>query len=532
MLGPKDYEALLASIKSQSNAGINLWVAVPAMDWQHIMALGFERVEAWLDYSDPLIRAAVAAAVDAGFPLVGKPEARIENVFVAMHSLSSTFYPGVPMKHCAGAVLLGATIDGSSCPAVPDAAALPRSVMHITGALDGQLRLPRAAWLAAHTAPLAAQVGPRHFAQVRPFAIVPGMNHAQFSNGVVNSARGDIPSDVPIKTQAEAVAGLLAAFAAANHPEATEESARQEIEQLLQATTASFDLLTPFLEAAGRGSPTALLAAGSGDPAAAAEVEARAFGAERLSHFTPNRNSFSHVGELEAAERFARAAQRRMLAAGLPAGAGLSGVRVAVTSHTQLDTFIYSQPTVFQTETPVAPPVLATAGKQWVVHAHVYLFWEYYQPGFDSMLKPMSPQYIMKLKKGAALALAMGLEAGSDGVVTGAELNEATYHEALAAAPQLFVETLGRRGKQLKFAPDRDVTKEIRTPVDWIQMPLSFEPGEDGQSIVLTCPSVDTPTAPLPAFDRGPGRMAGNHYVKASSPAWMHEWIMIEGLRR
>lgn len=125
---------------------------------------------------------------------------------------------------------------------------------------------------------------------------------------------------------------------------------------MLQATTASFDLLTPFLEAAGRGSPSALLAAGGAEPLGAGEVEARAFGAERLSFFTPNRNSYSHVGELAAAERFARRAQRRMLAAGLPAGADLADVRVAVTSHTQLDTFIYSQPTVFQTETPAGAP--------------------------------------------------------------------------------------------------------------------------------------------------------------------------------
>lgn len=32
------------------------------------------------------------------------------------------------------------------------------------------------------------------------------------------------------------MAGLLAAFVAANHPEATEESARHELEQLLQAS--------------------------------------------------------------------------------------------------------------------------------------------------------------------------------------------------------------------------------------------------------------------------------------------------------
>jgi hypothetical protein len=49
---------------------------------------------------------------------------------------------------------------------------------------------------------------------------------------------------------------------------------------------------------------------------------------------------------------------------------------------------------------------------------------------------------------------------------------------------------------------------------------------------VLTAPCVSTPAAPLPAYDRGVGRFTGNHYLKACSPAWMHEWIMINGLRR
>jgi len=65
------------------------------------------------------------------------------------------------MKNCAGSVMLGSVIDGTTCPGVPDIAAAPRPVLHVLGALDGQLRLPRAAWLAAHTAPLAAQYGAR-----------------------------------------------------------------------------------------------------------------------------------------------------------------------------------------------------------------------------------------------------------------------------------------------------------------------------------------------------------------------------------
>ena len=79
---------------------------------------------------------------------------------MAMHSLSSLMYPSVPMQHCAGAILLGAALDGS-VGFVAGAAAAPRPLLHIFGAQDGQLRLPRAAWLAAALAPAAAQLGAR-----------------------------------------------------------------------------------------------------------------------------------------------------------------------------------------------------------------------------------------------------------------------------------------------------------------------------------------------------------------------------------
>lgn len=293
---------------------------------------------------------------------------------------------------------------------------------------------------------------------------------------------------------AEAVAGLIAAFVAANHPAATPQSARHAVDQLLQAsfglagrwagsaalpgaarllqalplppacfdrstvgraatlacpghqptlqaTTASFDLLSPYCEASGRGSPAAALAAPHA-PAAPSSA-AYSFGGEREAQTAPDRAGHAHPGELAAAEAFARAAQRRMLAAGLPAGADAGSVRVAVTVHQQLGTFIYSQPTAFQAETPQgarrwaaacrmhlllagarlrapAPPrprraahagswahqggarsgrqpqaasarpahlptclpghaAPPSAGAEWVVHCHVHLHWEHYQ---------------------------------------------------------------------------------------------------------------------------------------------------------
>jgi hypothetical protein len=49
---------------------------------------------------------------------------------------------------------------------------------------------------------------------------------------------------------------------------------------------------------------------------------------------------------------------------------------------------------------------------------------------------------------------------------------------------------------------------------------------------VLTAPCASIPDAPISAYYRGVGCFIGNHYLKACSPSWMHEWIMIEGLRR
>lgn len=49
----------------------------------------------------------------------------------------------------------------------------------------------------------------------------------------------------------------------------------------------------------------------------------------------------------------------------------------------------------------------------------------------------------------------MGMEGGSDGVVSAADINADTFEQALAASPALFLDTYRQRGKQLSFAPDK-----------------------------------------------------------------------------
>ena len=327
---------------------------------------------------------------------------------------------------------------------------------------------------------------------------MPGLNHAEFSNGAVNTGRGDIAADAPQATSlgaprrrqwggvpapaclhssaapatvslvphapipswpshtllqrfaAAEVASLMALFMAANHPATTREAAKAAAAQLERATANSFALLSPLSEASGRGSLTAALSPVAAASPAEAAACSYAYGAERLSALNPARAFTHHPGELAAAERFCCAAQRRMLAAALPAEVA-AAVRVAVTVHCQLDTFIYSQPILFESETPAGssgwgglvpcgvqgarclpaqllskhsnvvrctsprplhtcvpliPPAFA-AGREWVVQAHAYLHSEYNDPGAGmlALTKPMSPDYFLKLKKGGVVAL-------------------------------------------------------------------------------------------------------------------------------
>ena len=51
----------------------------------------------------------------------------------------------------------------------------------------------------------------RHAAHTRPIAIVPGLNHAQQSNGEVNAARGDVVAEQPQSVGAAAIAALRTA---------------------------------------------------------------------------------------------------------------------------------------------------------------------------------------------------------------------------------------------------------------------------------------------------------------------------------
>jgi hypothetical protein len=89
-------------------------------------------------------------------------------------------------------------------------------------------------------------------AQKRPVCIIPGMNHAQWSKGIVDTARGDLPSSAPQGPLLVTAARQILAFVEANHPSPSPDTAATAVAQLLQATTESVALLSPYTEALGK----------------------------------------------------------------------------------------------------------------------------------------------------------------------------------------------------------------------------------------------------------------------------------------
>lgn len=75
----------------------------------------------------------------------------------------------------------------------------------------------------------------------------------------------------------------------------------------------------------------------------------------------------------------------------------------------------------------------------------------------------------------------------------------------------------------------------VKTPVEWIQAPLQLDyeaAAGSATECTLTAPALFTPIAALAAYDRGAARFTGALYLKCPSLAWMHEWLLVQGLRR
>lgn len=109
-----------------------------------------------------------------------------------------------------GFIQMGSRFDSNS----DNLAQHPKPVLTLSGGLDGQIT-PAA--IAKHASEVVATeyiLGKQNTWATKPVVIIPGMNHAQFSNGTVNFQRGDLLAELSYKDAQRRAAELVAAFLA------------------------------------------------------------------------------------------------------------------------------------------------------------------------------------------------------------------------------------------------------------------------------------------------------------------------------
>ena len=118
----------------------------------------------------------------------------------------------VALQRAQGFIQMGSRFD----PQADNLAQHPKPVLTLCGGLDGQMTPAAIAKHAGEVFATEQDLGRYNTIAVKPVVIIPGMNHAQFSDGRPNFERGDLKAAISISDAHRRAAELAAAFLAVN----------------------------------------------------------------------------------------------------------------------------------------------------------------------------------------------------------------------------------------------------------------------------------------------------------------------------
>eukprot|EP00890_Picochlorum_soloecismus_P005381 jgi/Picsp_1/5844/NSC_03203-R1_unknown [Picea sitchensis] len=529
LLYPKDYAQLKDSIlqASAKDRDVNVNLAIAAVDWS-LLSLGAPgSPEGFVgEITRAIVDAIEIATKEHGFQaqsIMGG--SRYTNIAVAMHSMSVIGAYDFPMKRSAGVILLGTSL----LPAKGVCASLysyPRPVLSVYGSLDGQQHIVKAA-LAIHEV---LSVQPHRslssIASRRAFCIINGLNHAMFSNGWVNHARGDLDSDADQSILTGKIAAHVVDFLKASVGSGNKNIERDNIQQskynLADSTTKAVTLVSSYLVALGRLYDPEEFPDGQEESISMSALRL-ANGAEALNFVTPieSLQFVAHPGELAEAEAFGMIAQTTLLWGLRGPEELLERIVINSTVHTSAENFIYSRP-----EITVCDPKEEGLIE---VNIHCLMYRESYSPGGQNPTAMISPMYSLKLK--SALQVQTVLEQVCPGVEffnvenpkCSKHINAETYETCYRKIPPEFRTNFDKFGSKLEFVDEPFELGPGQTPAQWVLSQPILERSE--KKATMRCSFVSTKESPENDV------VSGCRYFKCPSSAWMMEWMMVAGLR-
>ncbi|BDA47109.1 hypothetical protein COCOBI_09-5640 [Coccomyxa sp. Obi] len=533
---PSDYTGVTTGLRNLLDGKVALWVAAAYPIWQEVDHKAPDAMQQATQRVTAVVDLLLSKAQQEGFPANRLLSGRVTNMVILAHSSAALFAAPLASRLAGSLILLGSYL----FPSADYHASLrefSRPVMHLGGMLDGQARFSKMAYAAQDAAYFASQAGPMYAAAQKPVILLPGVNHASLSNGHVRSDANDLSPEVCLEDANLQTAHFISDFILV-HSSTNEQEAGEALSRLEEGCLVTSKWIAPFTKALGRGSIDALWMHGvpRHDRSGQADWKmtcllASARGAEIMPDTDTSRRYVAHPGELAAAEDFCTHVQRRIVAQAEEHGKhkeeACMRVHVISSVHTDVEAFIRSQPTL-----QLCKGDGSSSGAYLQIHAHCYLHRPNLVP-FGHRF-PVAPEYVLKLKSAEAITLVRygpDCDTSSAAPVSASQINEETFQQALQNVDEQSRGLFLRRGKQPLFMPDRDVSRDIATPVQWIKdIPLAFSDSSPNATTV-TSPVVKTAAVRNNGKPGPAAAFQGNLYMKTLSLAGAIEWIMCDGLR-
>ncbi|PNH11302.1 hypothetical protein TSOC_001910, partial [Tetrabaena socialis] len=543
----------LAEAVQASAPHLRLWVGILKIDTMALMTLyggpaamssdGFRAASKAVSDADAyrkLLKQMLERATAMGFAPRMEGPARTGNLVVLCQSAGGMAYPDIARTSAAATILLGTKIKVGDYfrHILLSMEAWPRPLMALSGELDGQMRWPWDAPYIAETAAMATKFGGRYVAVNKPVIWIPGLNHGNTSNGVVNTPRGDVAAGVTEHSACMKVLGAHVASFLTAHLAPSEQGRAEAEDALLAAVQASTRHTAPYCAALGLGDVAAPFAEAL-PPREAASGPWRAGVLSGAGRSAGQADSIAvHPGVVAAAEQHAVSMQRQVLAA-LPAEA-LERLTIVATAHTHVDTLLYSQ--------PVLSPL---RDGRWLLTVHVLLHFRSLEAE-RAHLCSQAPEHWLKLKCAQMVAAMLGLpDPAQYGTPAPAELNRATLQQALSAVPATVAARYEKLGRKLEFEDDMDaMASGPASPEVFVrQSRILFRhppappapagpdaghaaaPAQAAGTVKVSSPFVLVPPPADVASKPLTTRFMGPFYTKIMSIAQAMEWVWLDSLR-
>lgn len=499
LLYAKDYGAFQKAFERVSNdlyrqMGLRVTLAVASPDWSKVdptnVSSSMDVVNQAIEEAIEMVQSLEESCIEFEKNVFG----RYENVVVALHSVSvlaAGLFPCQKAKHL---ILLGSNLVNASG-LWPCLDTYPLSSLSIYGDVDGQTHAAKAA---------VALCGSRHRDGFRShhFTMIPNCNHASFSNGVRNTARGDIAVTSPsgsLEDSADAICNTIAQFLASEYAQSSE-----ALEFLNCETAKMWTALSPYLRELGR-LPFNYDCSASNISRSDGELErvlSYAAGREAATIGGTSPAVLTHPGELGRAEEFAIQAQELMLQPIL--GHTTCDIKVTAQVHTCSKNFMYSKAKLYR-------------DKSNTVHISVQCISNVQVQGTEFSM--ISPFYALKLKSLKQVCIMLQHAHEVDDTETICEkLFNSAWKRAFDASPNNIRERFTERGQPI-------VCKEIRPSraPDWVTSRPVLTPGCLELNAFTTKEEADTSSNLLD--------VSGCLYYQCPSVAWCMEYIMVHGLK-